>query len=160
MWNKNKSLLLSIIITVVVLVILTVLTVAMPWLLQLYIKLLNRIYTPTTVVLATFYSCVPFGYIVFGGLLKLLLNIRSNNVFTKQNTTLLRVIAWSCFVISLICLAGGLWYMPFIIVGCAIFFIAVIIKVIQSVLTYGNEIKDDNDLTIWGEKWVLELILM
>ena len=148
MWNKNKSLLLSIIITVAILAILTVLAIAMPWLLQLYIKLLNRIYTPTTVVLTTFYTCVPFGYIVFGALLKLLFNIKSNNVFTKQNTSLLRVIAWSCFVISLICIVGGLWYMPFIIVGCAIFFIAVIIKVIRSVLTYGNEIKDDNDLTI------------
>lgn len=148
MWNKNKSLLLSIIVTAGVLVIITVLTIAMPWLLQLYIKLLNRIYTPTTVVLTTFYCCVPFGYIVFGTLLKLLLNIRSNNVFTKQNTTLLRAIAWSCFAISLICIIGGLWYMPFIIVGCAVFFIAVIIKVIRSILTYGNEIKDDNDLTI------------
>ena len=138
MWNKNKSLLLSVIITIGVLVILTGLTITMPWLLQLYIKLLNRIYTPTTAVLTTFYSCVPFGYIVFGGLLKLLINIRNNNVFVKQNTSLLRVIAWSCFAISLICFIGGLLYLPFIIVGCAVFFIAIIIKVIRSVLLYGN----------------------
>lgn len=148
MQTKSKSLLFSIVITIGVLVILTALTVSMPWLLELYIKLLKRIYTPTTVVLATFYCCVPFGYIVFGLLLKVLLNIRKNNIFIKQNTALLKIIAWTCLIISAICIVGGLWYMPFILIGCAIFFIAVIIRVVCSVLKYGNEIKDVNDLTI------------
>ena len=148
MWNKNKSLILSIVFTSSLLVILTALAFFMPWLVQLYIELLKRPHTPTTQLLVTFYCCVPLGYAILGTLLKLLFNIKGGNVFIKQNVILLRIVSWAVFALSAICFVGGIWYLPFFIVFGAALFIGMIIRVIAAILAHGTEIKDDNDLTI------------
>ena len=148
MWNKNKSLILSIVLTVGLLVLLTGFSLFMPWLLQLYIELLNRTQTPTTELLVTFYCCVPLGYTILGTLLKILFNIKKGLVFVKSNVTLLRILSWAIFAVTFICFIGGMWYLPFLIVSAAALFIGVIVRVIVAVLNHGTAIKDDNDLTI------------
>ena len=116
--------------------------------LQYYIDLTGRLNIPSTILLSFFYSCVPFGYIALGILLAMLISIRSDKIFIKANVMRLRVLSWCCFAVGAICIAGGIWYLPFFIISIPAIFIGIIIRVIKSVIAYGSEIKDDQDLTI------------
>lgn len=148
MWNKNRSLMLSIVLSIIILVVLTAAVFFAPFAVQWYADTMERPDIPRTAVLAFFYSCVPFAYIALGVLLKLLFNIRKEQVFTRVNVTLLRILSWCCFAVAAACLVGGFFYLPFFIICVPAVFIALILRVIKSVLNQGTDIKDDNDLTI------------
>ena len=148
MWTKSRSLLLTIIITAVLLFTVTVFAFLAPWIVQFYIDTFNRVNVPVTELLVCFYCCVPFCYVALTVLLGMLLNLRKNRVFTRGNILRMRILSWCSFAIAAICLIGGIWYLPFIIVGGAIGFIGIIIRVIKAMLACGFEMKNDQELTI------------
>ncbi len=148
MWNKNKSLMLTLIITGVLMFLLTVLVFFMPWILQFYIEVMKRTFAPKTAMLVVFYCLVPFGYAVLGILMKLLLNLKKENIFIRQNVNLLRFLSWFMSGAAVISVIGGFWYLPFLIVGAVFSFMFMILRVVKSAFAYGSDLKDDNDLTI------------
>ncbi len=95
-----------------------------------------------------FYTSAVFAGAIIYCLLRLLFNIKNDEVFIKANASYLRVVAWCCFVIAGITLAGGLFYMPLLFVSLAGWFTGVLLRVLKNVMYSAAELKQDCDLTI------------
>ena len=87
-----------------------------------------------------------FPCLVFLG--QLVQNISRQQVFQKQNIVLLRRISWCCFGAAILCGLSATYYMPWLFVGLAALFMALIIRVIKNVFEQAQKIKDENDYTI------------
>ena len=97
---------------------------------------------------ACFYPCAPLAYLTLYSLLRLLFNIKNENTFTTQNVKYLRRISWSCFGVALITLVGGFYYLPFLFVTTAAFFVGLLLRVVKNVMQSAAELKSENELTI------------
>ena len=148
MWNSKRSVLLSLIVTYILAVILLVLAATAPWLFPFYAKIAGRSHSVATVLLVTFYCCIPAAAAALYALLRLLYNIRAEKAFIPQNIFCLRLLSWCCFLVSFICLIACFFYLPFTIVFAAAFFFALILRVIKNVFVCAAQLKEENDLTI------------
>ncbi len=155
MWNGKKSVHLSIGVCIAVSVILLVLVFFGPRLFWVYMTLYRGIAPESgelhmlkKVFIATFYPCAVFAAMMLYSLLKLLFNIKKGNVFIIQNAKLLKTVSWGCFVIALITLVGGFYYMPFLFVTGAGAFTGILLRVLKNVMQAAVELREENDLTI------------
>jgi len=99
-------------------------------------------------MLLVFYTCCPAGWAAIASLLKLLLNIRTGSVFTRQNVRLLRLLSW-CFVfVALVSLAAFYWIPPLLVIFVAAGFLAIILRVVKNVMAEATILREENDLTI------------
>ena len=99
-------------------------------------------------VLITFYLCCPAAWCALVSIIKLLNNILSQNVFTAGNVFYLRFLSWLCAFVSAVCLAAGFFYVPFFIFSLGSAFMALILRVLKSVMAIAMQVKNENDLTI------------
>lgn len=155
MWNKDKSVSLSIGVCFFLSFILTLLLFLGPWAVKLWLTEFRGMkeQSPVTQNLCTlfslcFYPCAPFGYFTLYSLLRLLFNIRGNEIFTLQNVKYLRRISWSCFAVAGITLVGGIYYLPFLFVTVAAAFVGLMLRVVKNVMQSAAELKAENELTI------------
>ena len=126
-----------------------------PWLFELYM-VSYRGFEPGTHVIEylktvfgwCFYPCAVFSAIILYSLIKLLFNIKNDEVFILQNIKYLKTISWCCFAIAVITFAGGYFYMPFMFVALAGAFVGVMLRVLKNVMQKALEIREENDLTI------------
>lgn len=132
--KKINLIKLSIILTTIFLVILIGFAVMLPWLVTWYVQIAGRHETLATTMMVTCYPCAPFTAIVLLTLRKLLKNI-DQKIFDKtQNAKLLKYMAISCIIISLITLIAGRYYLPFYIVAATFLFLALIIFSFRSII--------------------------
>lgn len=148
MWNRSKSLTLSIFSTRLFALLLVAGVLLAPEVIKWYFGFSggteNQIW-PFRIII---YGCsLPAAALLYC-LHLLLLRIRAGDVFTARNVALLRLISWCCFTIALITFASGFYYASFFIVAVAAAFIALIIRVIKNVFEQAIEIKSENDFTI------------
>lgn len=155
MWNRKKSVTLSIIVCFVFVGIVTTALFLGPWAVEKWFVLYrgwNAGDTALSQMLnlfnACFYPSAVFLYIALYSLLKLLFNIKKNNIFIPQNVTLLRVISWCCFVVAVIIFIGGIFYIPFLVIAAAAAFIGLMLRIVKNVMQAAVEIKAENELTI------------
>lgn len=155
MWNSKNSVYLSIGVCIAVAAVLLVLAFFGPNLFWLYMTGYRGI-APESIVLAmlkkvftwVFYPSAVFAAIILYELLRLLFNIKNGMIFIQQNVSILKVVSWCCFIIGVITLIGGRYYMPFIFVACAGFFVGMLLRVLKNVMQSAVEIKEENDLTV------------
>ncbi len=155
MWNYKKSVKLSLFVCWFLSALLAVMLVAGPWIFELYMtgyrgfqangEALERIKTTFGVC---FYPSAVFAGMILYCLIKLLNNIKSENIFIEQNGKLLRIVSWCCFVIGAITFIGGFFYMPFMFVALAGGFVGMMLRVLKNVMQCAVEIREENDLTI------------
>ena len=142
----------SVIASFVITELFAVLTVAgaftLPMLTRIYCDLTDRPERVAVSITVGCYTCLPFVLAALVCLHMLLANINREQTFIVRNVTLLRVMSWLCFVIGLVCLVSGFFYMPFFLVAAAAAFIALIIRVIKNVFASAIKLKDENDMTI------------
>lgn len=155
MWSSKKSVDFSIVVCGLVSLALVGLLFFGPKLFWLYMTEYRGI-APTSAVLqmlrsvftCTFYPSAVFAAWILFSLIKLLLNIRNGNVFVPENVRYLKMVSWCCVIIGIITLVGGRYYMPFLFVACAGFFVGMLLRVLKNVMQKAVEIKEENDLTV------------
>ena len=92
---------------------------ALPDLVSWYISLQNRSLNLATVVMLTFYPCLPFAFYSLTSCRNLLKRFLKGDILTKKNVTSLTHIVYCLGVIALITLVAGFFYMPFFIAAGA-----------------------------------------
>lgn len=155
MWSSKKSVDFSIVVCGLVSLALLGLLFFGPKLFWLYMTGYRGI-APTSAVLqmlkgvftCTFYPSAVFAAWILVSLIRLLVNIRNENVFVHENVKLLKVVSWCCVIIGIITLVGGRFYMPFLFVACAGFFVGLLLRVLKNVMQKAVELKEENDLTV------------
>jgi len=100
-----------------------------------------------------FLASATFVYFALYGLIRLLLNIRKDKVFVRENVTYLRRISWDCFGVAAVAIVGGFlyhdlpitffWLMAFIAAA-----IGLVLRVVKNVMEAAVELKAENDLTV------------
>ena len=145
--RRNVSMLASIIVTTMLLALVVVAVFMIPQIMQVYSKMRGGI-DVTSLMVALYISSIP-GLICTLSLLKLLFNIRKNEIFVKQNVTILQVLSYCCLFVGIeyiaICYSR---YIAMIFVGFAAIFIGIILRVIKNVFDKAIEIREENDYTI------------
>ena len=145
--RRNVSMLASIIVTTMLLALVVVAVFMLPQIMQVYSKMRGGI-DVTSLMVALYISSIP-GLICTLSLLKLLFNIRKNEIFVKQNVTILQVLSYCCLFVGIeyiaICYSR---YIAMIFVGFAAIFIGIILRVIKNVFDKAIEIREENDYTI------------
>ena len=155
MWNYKRSVNLSLYVCYVLSAVLIILAVAGYWIFDIYmtgyrgflpegeaIESIKRIFG------LVFYPSAIFAGVVLYSLIALLKNIKSGEIFTKKNSSLLRRISWCCFCVAIITLIGGFFYMPFIFIALAGGFVGLMLRVLKNVMQSATELREENDLTI------------
>lgn len=155
MWNKEKSVTLSIVVCFVFLAILSMGLFLGPWATRMWFTVYRgwnsdsiAIEKMLTLFKACFYPCAVFAYITLYSLIRLLFNIQKQEIFIAQNVKYLRHISWCCFVVAFITLIGGIFYIPFSFVAIAAAFIGLMLRVVKNVMQSAVELKTENELTI------------
>lgn len=155
MWNRDKSVILSIIVCFVFTVVLTAGVFCGPWIAKLWFVTFRGMNESSaelqrllTAFHACFYTCAPCGYIALYCLLKLLRNIKREETFIKRNVQYLRNISWCCVVVAIITVVGGCVYTPFLFIATAAAFVGLLLRVVKNVMHSAVQIKEENELTI------------
>ena len=145
--RKNISITASIVVTVLLLALVVTAVFMLPQIMEVYSKMRGGIEV-TDLMTALYISSVP-GIICTLALLKLLFNIRKNQIFVKVNVVILQVLSYCCLFVGVeyiaICYRR---YIAMIFVGFAALFIGIILRVIKNVFDKAIEIREENDYTI------------
>ena len=155
MISCKKSVSISIIVCIAVAVLLGILIFLGPWIFELYMTS-YRGFLPEGEELKTinktfafcFYPSAVFAGVILYSLLKLLFNIKKGDTFIRANVTYLRIVSWCCFIIAIITLIGGFFYMPFMYIAAAGGFLGMLLRVLKNVMQSAVEIAEENQLTI------------
>lgn len=149
MWNKEKSITLSLFSVRLFAVVLVGVCITAPWLFERFS--LVRHMVPQQMLrffLVTVYSVAVPAAIALWQLHGLLFEIRKEQVFTAANVARLRVLSWCCLAAGAICLASVLYYPPFLALAAAGAFMALILRVVKNVFEQAVALKAENDFTI------------
>lgn len=145
MWNKQKSLLASVIMTVILFFIIIAAMFLLPSFLKVYSEITGRVYGGLIVPL---YGSMVLGLIAVVSLLALLMNIRKNEIFIRKNVTVLRILSWCCIFVGVDFLVFGRGYISMLLLSFAAFFFGLILRVIKNVFDKAILIREENDYTI------------
>ena len=153
MWNRKKSVQLSIAVCFIVAVLLTAGVFMGPWAFRMFVyrglaKDGEAIRNVVTIFSTCFYPCAAIAYVTLYNLLKLLYNIKGEKIFITDNVKYLRVISWCCFAVGFITLIGGILYLPFLFVAVAASFVGLMLRIVKNVMQAAVEISEENELTI------------
>ena len=146
-WTKDKSILLSMICTVLCAACLLALDVGAFRLIPWYCSF-RAMPEKSAKIMVTLYSASVFGWICLAALWKLLHNIRSGEVFTDTNVKLLRILSWTMAGAAVIFLVSGFVYEPFFFLSAAAAFMMLILRVVKNVFQQAVGMKSELDLTI------------
>lgn len=149
-WNSSKSLTLSIVVTHIVIIVLILFSVILPFLHGTILFKGTYLYASKSFLAACpfLYGSIVTALIILFTLRKLLINIKKQNVFTRENVSLLRAISWLCYATAVILVSGSFTTMTFFFVGLVAGFFGLIIRVVKNVIAAAVELKEDADYTI------------
>ena len=100
-------------------------------------------------LLAVGYACAALAFWMLFNLYRFLRRLENGAVFVAENVTALRRISWCCTLAGLLCLpVGFVVYLPFAFLGCAAWFMALIVRVIKNAFAQAVRMKNELDLTI------------
>ncbi len=155
MWNRKRSVTLSIVVCFIVAAVLTVGLFLAPAGMKMWFVIYrgwsengDALKQTLTLFKACFYPSAAFAYVTLYSLLKLLFNIKKEKIFIAQNVKCLRLISWCCYGVAVITFVGGCFYIPFGVVAIAAAFIGLMLRVVKNVMQAAVEIKNENELTI------------
>lgn len=155
MWDKTKSIKLSLFITRFFAVVLVAIAIFAYPFFKWYVFDFFNDESQFTVNLLTFgaYFSIPPAGITLYCLNKLLMNIKVQKTFEKENVKMLRIISWCCFYVVLEGIICSIVYAPnfsfaFLVVTFSAFFVGLLVRVVKNVLDSAIEIKEENELTI------------
>jgi len=148
MWNPDKSVILSSICTKTAIALVILAAIAMPKLIPTYVEYTGKNTEIMHSLLLTVYACAVPGLLSLVCLHRLLANIRREEVFAEKNVSLLRMLSWCSFIVSVILFISGFYYILFVIIAVCAAFLGLILRVIKNVFEQAIIIKRENDFTI------------
>ncbi len=148
MWNKSKSLMLSIFCTRLFFLLLAAAVIFAPEVIVWFFGDSESMRAIYGYLRATIYTIAVPAAALLLCLHKLLMNLRKSVVFAQQNILMLRVISWCCIAAGVVALVSSFYYSSFWIVAIACAFFGLILRVIKNVFEQALEIKNENDFTI------------
>ena len=80
--------------------------------------------------------------------LLLLLRVRNGLVFSAISVTCIRSVSWLCVLLSLLLVAGVFFHPMMCVLGIAMAFLGLCLRVAKNVIERATEIKQENDYTI------------
>ena len=145
---QNKAVKFSLAAVILFLIAAAALAVAAPWLVDWYARVRAIRESGRVVLLAGFYSCLPFAVTALVCLLKLLRNIRAERVFSEDNSKLMAVVSWCCAGVAAVTLGCCRWYPPLGFVTVSMVFIFLIVRVVRNCFIAAIALQEENRLTI------------
>lgn len=147
-WTAEKSVTLSIIVTIFLTVLFVCLIFTAPPVFQWFSKITGRTGNPVKTLIITFYTCCLPVAAALTLLMKLLLNIRAGHIFIPQNVKLLRYLSWCCFFVVPATAVGSFYYISLLVIAAAAAFMGLILRVLKNIMAAATEIKAENDFTV------------
>lgn len=155
MWNRKRSVSLSLGVCYLVCALLTVGLFLGPWAIKTWFCFYRgwsengeAMARMLTLFKVCFYPCAVLGFVTLYSLIRLLVNIKNDAIFITANVKYLRCISWCCFAVSLITLVAGVLYIPYLFICIAAGFIGLMLRVVKNVMENAVELKEENELTI------------
>ena len=155
MWNRKRSVTLSLAVCYVHGGILTLGVFLGPWAVKMWLCLYRGFTEESGVLLyqqklfaGCFYPSAVFAYVTLYSLIRLLLNIKNDAIFISPNVRYLRRISWCCFAVALLTLAAGVFYIPYSFLSVAAGFVGLMLRVVKDVMENAVQLKEENELTI------------
>ncbi|MBQ8267726.1 MAG: DUF2975 domain-containing protein [Clostridia bacterium] len=155
MWNRKRSVTLSIVVCFIFVGILTAALFLGPWFVKTWFTVYRgwaengeAMVDMLKLFSACFYPCAAFAYVTLYSLIKLLFNIKKDEIFIDKNVKYLRRISWCCFAVAVITLIGGVFYVPFLFVAVAAAFMGLMLRIVKNVMQNAVAISEENELTI------------
>lgn len=131
--DKYKSLKAAVIITDIFIVLLIAMAIALPWLVTWYVEVVGRSASLPTTIMVTCYPCAPFAGATLMYLRRLLKYALKSDIFSCRSIKCLRRISICCFIIAVITLFAGRYYLPFYIVGATFAFLALLVFALKAI---------------------------
>ena len=147
-WLKSKSLLFSQIFVILFALLLLVLDLGCVPIVRWFAALRGMGDTSRRGFLVVILVCSVFGWVLLFAMWRLLGNLRRALVFTAQNIRLLHTVSLCCAAACLFCIAGCLFYLPYLLAAAAAGFMALIVRIVANVFQRAMDMKDELDLTI------------
>lgn len=148
LWNKKRSLILSIWAVRILLVALFAAMVGLPYLISMYLEYAERPDTLLVPTLISLYLVAIVALILLLSLGRLLSNIKRDEVFIEENVKILRLISWCCIAIAALFTLISIEFIFSLIIAVAAVFIGLILRVLKNVFAIAVELKTENDYTI------------
>ena len=147
-WNKDKSIVLSIVCVYVFALLLLAADLTVPlWINELFC-FVSDAPVNSTLCLISIYAASVFAWLCLILLWKLLHSLRKGEIFTEENIRRLRGISWCCAAVSLVFLISMLFSLLFFVLAAAAAFMMVIVRIVKNIFQQAAEMKSDLDLTI------------
>ena len=99
-------------------------------------------------VTGAFYGCAPFAAGSLYCLIRLLLNVRKDDVFTGKNVMYIRLVSLCCYAVAVVTLVTGVRYFPLLIITFATGTVGTLLLVMKNLFRSAVELKEENELTI------------
>lgn len=144
--RKAISLAASIVMTVILTVLIIVAVLILPRLCEIYSKMRGGI-DCRDLMTALYVSALP-GVICTLSLLRLLLNIRNDEIFVSRNVTILQILSYCCIFVGLEYLAFCYEYISMVLISFVALFMGLILRVIKNVFDKAIQLREENEYTI------------
>lgn len=155
MWNRKCSIILSIVICFIVSAIITIGLFLGPWAVETWFTSYRgwnagsfQVQDAVTLFKVAFYPSACFAYITLYNLIKLLFNIKDEQIFIDNNIKHLRRISWGCIAVAFITFASSLFYIPYLFVSVAAGFVGLMLRIVKNAFQSAIALREENDLTI------------
>lgn len=145
-WTNSMSLLLSSAIIKILALIFIAASVYAPFGLKGY-AFRNTECNPAAFIV-TFYICAALAFTALFFLNKLISNIRKKVIFVNENTSILRILSWCCYLVGIATAIYAVWEYYYIVIGAAAAFFGLIIRVLKNVFAQAVELREENDGTV------------
>jgi len=148
LWNRDRSVLLSLVCTRIIMALALILAVLFVLAAILEPGIILIEYNPLPLTITYLCFCIP----AFGALWsldRLLCAVRREQVFTVGNVRYLRVISWCCFAAGAILLGASFFVnINLIILAVLAAFFGIVIRVVKNLFAAAVALKNENDYTI------------
>ena len=155
MSRTKNSAIISLVICALSSILLVVWLFTFPWFFNWFYTVYHGLgseYTQTNtvikIVIPTFYACAPFAACALYMLIRLLLNIINEVIFTVSNVKYLKWISHACYAVMLITVITGIFYIPLLVIGFATGIVGTLLRVVKDLMDSAVRIKEENDMTI------------
>lgn len=130
---EKKALKIAHCLTNIFIVLLVICAVGLPWAVTWYVETMGRSPKLPAIIMVACYPCVPFAAGILFYLRRIIKNVSVDMLFHLDNIIYFNRIAIFSLAISVITLIAGKFYLPFLIVGIAFAFFALLTYVYKTV---------------------------
>lgn len=148
--SRNTSVTISLVLTVIFFLVLIVCLFIMPGFVRLILPAsLQTVMTGDAVLItAVGYFVLAFAMLADILLFRLLLLVRSCEVFTARSVALIRGVSWCAIAISLLFLLVVRYYLIALALAFTAVLLGLCLRVVKNVIEEATAIKAENDLTV------------